>query len=337
MRSQLEQRTSILDRLFPYTDLDSLLPLSRDALIDLLHSTQWDTSNQTTPQDRLPSSRSDHRQLDTFEYDEPLSTLEGTEVAVVADDVNSLSLRRDRHSSYLGPSSAAAGLRVLLKIVPESIFGRHDGTQTTAERRQTVENLRVIRDPNQLVDSYFAYVHPVTPILDEAAFRATFTSGRCQDPAWLALLNMVFALGTIAMTTSDSNDDIYYYNIAKSYVGFDGFGSGHLETLQALMLMAGWYLHYRNRPNMASAILGAVFRMAYAVGLHREWPGNDEKQAEQRRRIWWSLVVFDIGESITFGRVASGHLFNLSVNVPRNIDDKVNPISRVTTHIVPSH
>jgi hypothetical protein len=108
-------------------------------------------------------------------------------------------------------------------------------------------------------------------------------------------------------------------------VGFDGFGSGHLETLQALMLMAGWYLHYRNRPNMASAILGAVFRMAYAVGLHREWPGNDEKQAEQRRRIWWSLVVFDTGESITFGRVASGHLFNLSVNVPKNIDDKVNP------------
>lgn len=198
--------------------------------------------------------------------------------------------------------------------------------------------LRVARDHRELIDNYFTHVHPVTPILEEAAFRETFESGKCQDPAWFALLNMVFALGTIAATTSDSNDDIYYYNVAKSYIGFDSFGSGHLETLQALILIAGWYLHYRNRPNMASAILGAVFRMAYALGLHRELPCGEgtpnAKQRELRRRIWWSLVVLDTNETTTFGRISNRPIFEFAVNLPRNIDDKVMAFFRPSSQIV---
>ncbi|KAL1968617.1 hypothetical protein VTN77DRAFT_1443 [Rasamsonia byssochlamydoides] len=343
LRLRLDRATSILDRLFPCTDLDALLPLTRDALIDLLHPSRWDGSllssdshsnaslHQSVPANHpteLTNFSNDGRS-GTFEYDEPVNSLAGTETGAVADDVNSLSLRPDRGSSYLGASSAAAGLRVLLKIAPDTIFSRQDsirggaGAPSLAQScRSSTVPLRVDRDHRELIDNYFTHVHPVTPILDEAAFREKFSSGKCQNPAWLALLNMVFALGTIAATTSESNDDIYYYNVAKSYIGFDSFGSGHLETLQALTLMAGWYLHYRNRPNMASAILGAVFRMAYALGLHRELPGGDEKKRELRRRIWWSLVVLDTNESTTLGRVSNGPVFNFAVNTPRNIDDE---------------
>ncbi|KKA20215.1 clr-2 [Rasamsonia emersonii CBS 393.64] len=335
----------------PCTDLDSLAPLTRDALIDLLQSSRWQTSpfppgSQSNPSPQqsaqasnpsdLPDFSNDGRS-GTFEYDEPVNSLAGTEAVAVADDVNSLSLRRDRGSSYLGASSAAAGLRVLLKIAPDTIFSRQESIKggagvpsLTQPSRSSNVPLRVARDHRELIDNYFTHVHPVTPILDEAEFRATFESGKSQDPAWFALLNMVFALGTIAATTSDSDDDIYYYNVAKSYIGFDSFGSGHLETLQALILIAGWYLHYRNRPNMASAILGAVFRMAYALGLHRELPGGEgtpnAKQRELRRRIWWSLVVLDTNETTTFGRISNRPIFDFAVNLPRNIDDKTGEV-----------
>jgi hypothetical protein len=184
------------------------------------------------------------------------------------------------------------------------------------------------RNPLNLIDAYFQRIHPPTPILDETLFRVTFELGERKDSPWMALQYMVFALGSIAYTTSDSNEDIYYYRIAKSHVSLDSFGNGHIETLQALALMAGWYLHYRNRPNMASAIMGAVFRMANALGLHRELPGEDisedKQKRELRRRIWWSLVVLDTGEGSTLGRVSNTTIFNSEVKIPSNIDDKLS-------------
>jgi hypothetical protein len=348
MRLRLDRATSILDRLFPCTDLDTLSPLARDTLINLLQPSRAQSSplpsgnySNASPQQSLaathPTSLSNichNGRSGTFEYNEPVNSLAGTEAGTVADDVNSLSLRRDRGSSYLGASSAAAGLRVLLSIAPSTIFSRQESmrggpavSSLMPSARSSTVPLKVSRDHRELIDSYFIHVHPVSPILDEGTFRASFSSGKCQTPAWFALLNMVFALGTIAATTSDSNDDIYYYNIAKSYISFDSFGSGNLETLQALILMAGWYLHYRNRPNMASAILGAVFKMAYALGLHRELPGGDgapsARQRELRRRIWWSLVVLDTNESITFGRISNGHVFDFAVHRPRSINEEV--------------
>ena len=47
------------------------------------------------------------------------------------------------------------------------------------------------------------------------------------------------------------------------------FGSGHIYTVQTLALYGGWLLHYLNKPNTASAVMGATFRMAFAMGLHR--------------------------------------------------------------------
>ena len=252
--------------------------------------------------------------------------------------MNSLYLRPDRKSSYVGASSATAGLRILLKIAPNLRFRN---TKLAPEAVSVESQIDISsqlpvkssapcapREPRSLIDAYFRHVHPTMPILDEFHFRATFASNQRKDSTWLALLYMVFALGSIAYTTSDSNEDIYYYRIAKSHVGLDSFGSGHLETLQALTLMGGCYLHYRNRPNMASAIMGAVFRMAHALGLHKELPGEeteqDRQQRELRRKIWWTLVVLDTGEGTTLGRVSKTNLFDSEVKIPRNYDDTLS-------------
>ena len=57
------------------------------------------------------------------------------------------------------------------------------------------------------------------------------------------VLYMVFALGSIDHTTSDSIKDVYYYMAAKFHVGYNGFGNRQIKTLQALILIAGLYLH----------------------------------------------------------------------------------------------
>lgn len=351
----MNDATGVLGRLFPKSTLDDLIPLSREALEALLNeshagahgpsaaATSTAGGSSLSPQSARVSGYSQSTG-GAFEYYESGENLEGAEA--VADDVNALSLRQGRTSSYVGPSSATSGLRALLKIAsdfrlarPEqgnpqesSVYPRPSPIQVAEPAAELATEpaavARVVCSPQRLVDAYFYHIHPSTPILDERYFRSTFESNERDDSAWLALLHMVFALGTIACTKSDSNEDIYHYKIAKSHLGLDSFGSGHIETLQALILMAGWYLQYRNRPNMASAIMGAIFRMANALSLHRELPGEEtphnRRERELRRRIWWSIVVLDAGEATTLGRVANTNLFDLKVKPPRNIDDLVS-------------
>ncbi|OZJ02364.1 hypothetical protein BZG36_04478 [Bifiguratus adelaidae] len=357
LRTRLDDAKSVLQRLFPSATLEALVPLTRDELIELIHTSpeagdlspivatnRSTASPQSMDMDRQsqPLQSLEEEVADDFEYDEPVNNLEGTDA--VADDVNALSLRQDRGSSYLGASSVAAALRVILRIAPVPLL---PGPQpTTTGHKSLPSSGRSSRAPSRpqtpiisrppspehqhLINAYFQYVHPITPMVDEEAVRADYASAKRKDSAWLGLLNMILALGTIASHTSDSNEDIRYYNAAKSYLGLDSFGSGHIETVQALGLMAGHYLHYRNRPNMASGIMGAAFRMAYGLGLHREFTFADKSktanQRETKRRTWWCLVVMDTSASTTLGRPSTVPQFSAAVNVPGNIDDETGKL-----------
>lgn len=77
---------------------------------------------------------------------------------------------------------------------------------------------------------------------------------------------MLLCLGSVA----SGSDTIHlnYYNKVQPHLDFSSLGSGNMESLQALCLLAGYYLHYRNSPNMAFAVLGTAFRVAIALGLH---------------------------------------------------------------------
>ncbi|KAH8807166.1 fungal-specific transcription factor domain-containing protein [Xylogone sp. PMI_703] len=352
LRSRLQNATGVLHKLFPSSSLDDLVPLSRESLMTLLSPSPVASAqspllthngsqhpNGVSPQSAY--TRGGSKSPEAFEYDESVDDREGTEA--IADDVNSLSLQPGRISSYVGPSSALAGLRVLLSIAPKSVFQNQNNMtrpDTSGQNSGSVNGNKQSHvsnpppDPKLLIDAYFTHIHPKTPILDEQTFRQTLASGIRKDSPWIALLNIVYALGSIALTTSDSFADLPYYNTAKSHLGIESFGSGHIETVQALALMAGWYLHYRNRPNMASAVMGAVFRMANALGLHKELPGDisggtdiaAKRHREIRRRIWWCLVVLDVGEATNLGRVSKNNLFDSEVNLPSNIDDETGEL-----------
>lgn len=240
-----------------------------------------------------------------------------------ADDINALSLSVDRQASYLGASSIKAALMVMLKVQP----GLRNSLATPLNSVEMSNNYPVIRQkpaaPKEvqripwswkgqtLIDAYFKRVHVFVPMLDESTFRADYLEGQRTDAPWLAILNTVFAMGSIAAMKSDDYNHINYYNRAMEHLPMDALGSSHLETVQALALIGGYYLHYINRPNMANAVLGAAIRMASALGLHRESlahgsSGSDIAAAETRRRTWWSLFCLDTWATTTMGRPSFG-------------------------------
>jgi len=145
-------------------------------------------------------------------------------------------------------------------------------------------------------------------------------------------------MGSIAGETVPESNHAIFYQRAKSMLSFDLFGSGKLEVVQALALMGGFYLHYCNRPNMASAILGAALRMAYALGLHRKSPSEllgerplqlPAGELETKRRTWWSLVCLDIWGSTTLGRPSMGDCFGpaISIHMPLFSDFENHPVT----------
>ncbi|KAG7142407.1 Lactose regulatory protein LAC9 like [Verticillium longisporum] len=338
LSQSLEECRSILKRLYPNQETQALLPLSRQELISLLERPVLDTSVVTAlpspPLNTSPLSQELESPI-CSSSEQGLSSLEqmpgqDTEwdeerrgrdpIPIEADDVNALGLSVDRQSSYLGASSIKAALMCMLKVQP-SLRTQLTTPLNTAEvahnfpiRPQQLgpkENQRISWSwkGQTLLDAYFKRINVFIPMLDEAAFRAEYLEGQRCDSPWLALLNMVFAMGSITGMKSDDYNHVNYYNRAMEHLPLDAFGSSHIETVQALALIGGYYLHYINRPNMANAVLGAAIRMASALGLHREslaQSASDMVAAETRRRTWWSLFCLDTWATTTMGRPSFG-------------------------------
>lgn len=323
MTRSLEERDSILVRLFPNRNISDLLSLSDHELRDLVLTTGSSPNSVAAPCRSYNTPNSSITQNSHWDENRRKRDTQPTE----ADDVNALSLLLDRQASYLGISSIRAAFGAILQTRPQlraSLASQRetcdeippvgdDGVQRSQEDQSLTENLCIkwSSKGQALVDAYFKRIHIMTPMLDETSFRTTYLCGQRHDSPWLALLNMVLAMGSIAANKSSDQNHYKYYTTAMRHLDLSDFGSSHIETLQALTILGGHYLHYINRPNRGNAILGAAFRMASALGFHRE-PSEQDKQGDQlqvaelRRRIWWCLVCLDTSGSMTLGRPSFG-------------------------------
>ena len=248
-----------------------------------------------------------------------------SETTRAADDINAISLATENHRrSYLGVASMSATFNAIFKLCPRTKHhlathlgpsGESSTLQNSTSPNRDIISANLSRE-QRCISFYFDTAHGITPLLDEGDFRATYAAGNRQDKSWLALLNMVLALGSISSGSTSLHT--HYYNQTRAYLGFDCLGDGNMESLQALCLLGGYYLHYVNSPNMAYAVLGAAHRMAIALGLHRDpvprstGPQSGEASRQQRatielrRRVWWSLFCLDTWSGMTLGRPTCG-------------------------------
>ncbi|KAK9350740.1 fungal-specific transcription factor domain-containing protein [Lipomyces doorenjongii] len=318
----------------------SLTNLSRGQLLDLLDNVPQQ-QKQEEQQQPLPvrfSSFSGESSaspadvdtesleiLQTMPLDAPSpSDASSSDIPNVADDVNALSFSVKQASTYLGISSVMAVWRVICYLAPdaESYFLQNKRFISSREGQGSGQRINCdVVGPEQafsenhclyLIDCYFSSFHRLAPLVDEQSFRETYAAKSRTDGRWLGLLNMVLAMGSTAASKSDDHTHKLYFNRAKQFLNLDSLGLANLETVQALALMAGFYLHYVQQPNLAITLMSAVLRLATALGLHREYiHGRKDTNAmdclfEHRRRVWWSIVVLDSWASLVLGRPSMG-------------------------------
>ncbi|RDW87119.1 putative C6 transcription factor [Aspergillus mulundensis] len=315
LSTTLDEYRTVLEKLFPGATPEALANLPREKLLETLSQPQAQVASTGARQPSPATSASHDAHVS------PISTEDGnleslqampeesndprnlsSEIAnTISDDVNALSLSTRGPSSYLGVSSINAVLKTIVWLDPGSA-SYFASTPPSARRRGSVADLSSsdgqpwaahdqpgtppqvhLQVPeSQLLDAYFTYVQPLTPILDEQSFRETYAAGHRKDDRW-------------------------------AYLDLESLASSHLETVQTLGILGGWYLHYVAQPNLAYSLMGAALRMAATMGLHREFAeqsdtSNKQKaaQLDLKRRIWWTLFLMDCWGGVTLGRPTMG-------------------------------
>ena len=364
LQSQVEQCYSILSRLFPNQEIDQLVSLPREELINLAVTLPAPSTSPTNNLEAVAPPVGQNHDLRKSDGAESLEALEQApdqnpemdeairhkdKVQGISDDVNGLSLSVDKQSSYVGLSSISAALKVIFRTAPVArpLIAQSYNETAVPSRSNSPPPLWRTSDPNymppadighKLIESYFSHVHVLMPMIDEDQFWHNYLYGERKDSPWLALLNMVMALGSLSGSTCDNEDHIGYFQRARIHMDLETFGSGNLLMLQALGLLSGYYLHWLNRPNEANCLMGATLRMAIALGLHREYneglvlgpsggvarSSGHEVPVEIRRRTWWSLFCLDAWGSTTTGRPSLGRMGpGINVRSPR-IPERMN-------------
>lgn len=272
--------------------------------------------------------------LDDFEWSEsdptkthglsPETGNVGDEEGPISDGMAALSVNESQ-GGYLGVASGAALLRLL-----EPASRR----RMSSSRVQQEAHPAMYAQPNPnrhvaeaMIDSYFRCYHVHYPAIHEPTFRAQYSEiiPRPNGPCWTVLAYVVAAIGvwTSASTASDTLD-LALFSQARSILNFNFLEVGNLTLVQALTLSAN-YLQKRDKPNSGYTYLGLAARMAMGLGLHKEFQGWNISplKMEIRRRVWWTLFVFDVGATITFSRPNAWPSQGVEVSIPLNVNDKV--------------
>lgn len=349
----------ILTRLFGSKDIESLMSLPREELLNLALSKPASMSPSIGfSSNALDSSLSQSDGAESLkaleqapESDSKWDNIEDPErLQGIHDDVNALSLKVDKQTSYVGISSINAALKVIFTCVPAAKsfvqtddLSYHNRTGTKCSPIMSPEDAFAMpskEEGERLIKAFFDNVYCFFPMLDEDSLWTDYYTGTRNDPAWYALINVVFALGSLASGTTESEMHTTYYLRARHNITpkMDKFHIPNLELLQAIGMTAGYYLHWLNRPNEADVTMGFALRIALALGLHREYrptpsqernnitnngvayttdwtqeninreQGSRILSAEIRRKTWWSLFCLDTWATTTTGRPSLGRI-----------------------------
>ncbi|EAW11240.1 putative C6 transcription factor [Aspergillus clavatus NRRL 1] len=172
---------------------------------------------------------------------------------------------------------------------------------------------------DRLVDDYFQVVHPSFPIVGKVYFLRqyrSFYSAAYVRPGkkWLAILNLVFAIGArysrFMQSGNDtpSDDGTVYFSRAWQLSMSDAALLDH-PNLQQVQVegLTSFYLLSVGQVNRSWRICGISLRSAVTMGLNLRSEGNAiaHVSKETRYRVWWSLYMLDVSLCVMTGRPPS--------------------------------
>lgn len=207
------------------------------------------------------------------------------------DGMASLTERSSR--GYMGVASGAALLRLADDASADSAVDVDNAQiDNTTSNTPPVAAIFTLAQLEPFVDAYFTTYHVSYPIIHEATFRAQFMEiiPRPRGNSWQVLLYIVATMGAFAASETLPEVDLALFEAAKARMTIDMFETGNLTLVQALTLTSN-YVQKRNKPNSGYNYLGLAKRMAFGLGLYKEFPAWHQKplMLETRRRVFWSL------------------------------------------------
>jgi len=162
---------------------------------------------------------------------------------------------------------------------------------------------------DELIDSYFKWVHPIVPVINRTKFMRQYKDTK--NPPSLLLLQAVLLAGSRVCTNPqlmDSNGSVTpaaltFYKRAKALYDAN-YEDDRVTIVQSLLLM-GWYWE---GPEDVTKNVFYWSRVATIVaqgsGMHRSVEGSQLTKSDKRlwKRIWWTLFTRDRSVAVALGR-----------------------------------
>ena len=148
---------------------------------------------------------------------------------------------------------------------------------------------------DRLLHHYYATIHINLPILHWPSFLQQFdavysTGGSLNTTSstWGALLFAVFACGTLNPAKQKGPE---YLEISRGLVDTwtDDYTLDHARSAFLISIC----LTETNRKSAAWTWIGSSIRISQDIGLHCELGHWSAVERETRRRVWWSIYVWD--------------------------------------------
>lgn len=162
---------------------------------------------------------------------------------------------------------------------------------------------------DDLINSYFKWIHPIIPILNRARFMRQYRD-RDNPPSLLLLQAVILAASRVSNNPllTDSNGSTVtasctFYKRAKALYDAN-FETDRVTVVQSLILI-GW--HWDGVDDVVKNVYywGRVaIIIAQDTGMHRSVEASHLSSADKRlwKRIWWTLVTRDRSIAVAFGR-----------------------------------
>lgn len=228
-------------------------------------------------------------------------------------------------------------------LASPAVFGNTHAASAAAEhlRHPPPESIKKLRH------MYFRNVDPLIKILHRPTIEKEFDLFMINpedNPLSTTAEALFFAMYFAAITSlspescmrqlgEDRSQLVVQYRqaVEVALARADYLNNTSLESLQALTLYDTCLRnHAASRPSWA--ILALVYRLAQAIGLHRDGNGStfSPYEAEMRRRLWSQILVLDVRAAQDRGTEPMIHEEDFNTIPPTNIDDDdFNPDTKI--------
>jgi hypothetical protein len=174
---------------------------------------------------------------------------------------------------------------------------------------------------DDLIKTYFSWVHPIVPVINRTKFMSQYRDAR--NPPSMLLLQCILLAGARISTNSQLKVDgststavATFYRRAKALYDAD-YERDRIILVQSMLLM-GWYWVGPDdiSKNMFYWSQSAI-TVAQNFGLHRSMEDSRLSISDKRlrRRIWWTLFTRDRALAVGLGQSVSINLDDCDVDL----------------------